>query len=112
MSPDQLGTAFDLYAEKKGIHTHMKLDINDATEHMGRDVITEREWEIVKVLQVSLREVHNNASFLRQRDHWTRTRVPQLQANRGSRGRGTTRAGAGGVSRRRRFIVLGGVEID
>jgi len=45
----------------------MKLDIEDATEDMGRDVGRGRERKIVEVLlQVSLREVHDNAPFLGQ----------------------------------------------
>lgn len=84
----------------------MKLDINDATEDVGSDVIMrERKGKIAKMVQVSLREVHNNASFLGQRDHWTSTSVPKLHTNSSS----TTYGGGG---RRRRFIVVGGVEIN
>ena len=80
----------------------MKLDIEDATEDMGGDVGRGRERKIVKVLlQVSLREVHDNTPFLGQGNQWTRAGVPELEAH------------GGGGARRRHFIVFGCVvEID
>lgn len=64
--------------------THVELDIENATEEMGRDVSRRRKRKIVKVLfQVSLREVHDKSSFLGQGDHRTRAGVPEFEADGG-----------------------------
>lgn len=103
----------------------MELDISNATEEVRKEIKERGSREFRDVLQVSLRQVHHHVSFLRQRNQWARARVPQLQAHRRRRRRWRRRRrrriqtyrsrgegrGGWGIGRRR-FVVLGGVEID
>ena len=70
---NQLQTEFILPSEKG---TYMEVDINNATEKKGWDIIGSSHREIMNLLEVSLGEVHHNTTLLWQRDHWARTSMP------------------------------------
>ena len=104
----------------------MESDVDDAAEDVGRQGGGCRRASaggVAEVLEVSLREVHHDAPFPRQRRDGARAGVPQLEAHRGARprlgrrgrgrGAGPALLGAGVAGLRLLLVLLHGVvEVD
>jgi hypothetical protein len=109
----------------------MESDVDDAAEDVGRQGDGRRRASaggrgVAEVLDVSLREVHHDAPFPRQRRDGAGAGVPQLEAHRGARprlvrrrrrergrGAGPALLGAGVAGLRLLLVLLHGVvEVD